>query len=265
MKRGMALLLALLWLLTGCASVTSGTATPGGSESDGPSSAPTDQLQSSGTAGPTGFPSTTAAPPTTGPPVTSSTTVPPSTEPPTATVPPSSTSGTASPATTVVVTGSSTGRSYTLQVWAKSTITDCGAHAYGAPLVTFFRNHPCKRATRRLLTIDSAAGRTLAISTIAVECQYGGASDPYANAGRLTTLEKAQHTGSMNDLLREGVRVPGLGTSIPKNEAFAVIGQDTVVTIFDAWYTTGATTPDDPSIVRLENDLFLTPVAVPGN
>lgn len=249
-------MLTSAWLLAGCASATSGSGSVQvGSTGAVPS--PTGSVR--------GFPSTSAAsstaPGTVGP--ASSTALPSSTTSPSSPALPSSTQAVAP--RTVTVTGTQSGHTYVVGVWATSKVTNCAAHAYGAPLIAFFRQHPCTSATRRLVTLDSADGRRLAMSIIVVECQYGGATDPYADAGLLTTMERADGTGSMNDLLREGVRVPGMQSAIPRDEAFAVDSQDTVVTIFDAWYTTNATTPDDPSIVQLEHDLFLTPVAVPAS
>ncbi len=219
-------------LLAGCAASTSGT----GSVSD-PAVSPSHPPPTSA-AGPTGFPSSS----------------------PTAV--PSATTPSSIPAR-LTITGTSTGTVYTVAVSAMDTIKDCAAHAYGAALQAFLRRHPCLRATRRLVSLVQGA-RVVALSTVVVECPVGGASDPYRYAGQFADLERADGTGSMNDLLLDGVRVPGMGTRIPGAEVFTVLGQDNVVTVFDGWYESGTTARNDPAIRSVERDLFLTPVAVPA-
>jgi hypothetical protein len=163
----------------------------------------------------------------------------------------------------VRVTGSSTGTEYSVRILAEDHITDCAAHAYGAKLLTFLRAHPCASATRRLVTL-SLDGTKVAMSIIAVsfppapESSPGG---PSTYAGKFATLEEADGTGSMNDLLREGRRVPGLPAELPSGEVFTVLSQDLQVAIFDSWYVDSATPSDSRPLKDLATDLFLTPVA----
>jgi hypothetical protein len=163
----------------------------------------------------------------------------------------------------VTVTGSETQRTYRIRVRATDHLTDCVTHAYGAPLVSFLRRHDCQSATRRLVTLD-LGGSTVALSIITVTMPPDNAGDGaklFSYAGRLAQLENADGTGSMDDLLREGVRVPGLQSAIPGSEAFLVLGQDLVVTIFDGWFVHSATPDQDPRVLALEHDLFVTPVS----
>jgi hypothetical protein len=90
----------------------------------------------------------------------------------------------------------------------------------------------------------------------------GPAGDEYRYAAQFTKLEQADATGSMNDLLREGRRIPGGPARIPTHEAFEVITQGLGVTVFDAWFTESATRDQEPELVRLEQDLAVTPVAI---
>lgn len=155
----------------------------------------------------------------------------------------------------VTVTGTETGNTYRIAIWAHDSITDCAAHAYGTKMVNFLRAHPCGRTSRVLATLK-LAGRTVALSEI--DTAFPGTdADPYGNAGKFKKLELADGTGSIEDLLQEGYRAPGVGSKIPDSEAFEVLGEDTGVSIFDAWYASGHTADQDPSLVKLDRDLFL--------
>jgi hypothetical protein len=162
----------------------------------------------------------------------------------------------------VTVTGLNSRTVYHAQVYGASKVTDCAAHSYGAPMINYFQSHPCVSATRRIFTIP-LNGRTVALSSVAVIAAPGPGNDYYKWAGKFVKLEKSNGTGSVNDLLREGYRIPGAGDSIPNREAFDVIGQDDVVTVLDAWYLQGSTRDQEPDLIRLEEDLFLTALTNP--
>jgi hypothetical protein len=155
----------------------------------------------------------------------------------------------------ISVVGTS-GQTYAVNLWSSSTVTDCAAHSYGTKVPAFLRTHPCRSAHRVLVTVPYN-GRTAVLSEVDVDIPAAGA-DPYKNASGLATLERADGTGGLNGLLREGVRIPGVASAIPFREAFEVYGQDTGVTIFDAWWQSGATADQDPKLVQLEMDLYLT-------
>jgi hypothetical protein len=70
-------------------------------------------------------------------------------------------------------------------------------------------------------------------------------------------LEEADGTGSINDLLREGYRLPSGPGAVPAAEAFNVLGQDNGVTVWDAWYLDGATRTNDSALVQMTKDIFL--------
>jgi hypothetical protein len=88
----------------------------------------------------------------------------------------------------------------------------------------------------------------------------GTPTDPYIYSSQFSHLENDSGTGSINDLLRAGTRLPGWPTSIPAAEAFQVAGEDNGLWIFDAWYLTGPTTPQAPDLINLERQLFLQPL-----
>jgi hypothetical protein len=162
-------------------------------------------------------------------------------------------------ARTITVTGTTTQTRYVAHVYASDTITDCAAHAYGAKMIAFLRAHRCQPAHRVLATVD-IAGRTAVVSMISTSFTGTGA-DPYSGVARFRQLEEADGTGSINDLLREGHHIAGVASRIPAHEAFLVVGQDQGVTVFDAWWTNGATPDQAPALLKLEQDLFLTPLA----
>jgi len=85
----------------------------------------------------------------------------------------------------------------------------------------------------------------------------GPASDPYKYAAEFADLERASGTGSINDLLRDGYRLPSGPTAIPASEAFNVLSQDDGVTIYDAWYLQGSTPNQDPALMTMTQDIYL--------
>jgi hypothetical protein len=162
---------------------------------------------------------------------------------------------------TITTTGYS-GRTYVATVRAEDTVTDCAANSYGAPMIAFFQQHPCPSgAGRRLVTIPFN-GRTVALSIIDVDAQVGPPNDLYKYASQLSQLENEAGTGGLDDLLRSGVRPAGWPKAIPANEAFVVTGEDDTVAIFDAWYLDGSTADQDSALVKLTQDIFLTPITV---
>ena len=163
------------------------------------------------------------------------------------------------------ITGTGTvGGTYQMTLWAHDVISDCGAHSYGQQIIAYFSAHPCRSATRRLWTMP-LDGRTLAVSVVSVSAQVTKVNEnpDFQYAQQLADLENADGTGSVNDLLREGARIPGVGTSIPADEVFSVLAQDGLVVIMDVWYVTGATNPKDASLADIEADLTFSDAAAP--
>ncbi len=153
-----------------------------------------------------------------------------------------------------------------MTLWAHDALTDCGAHSHGQPIIAYFAAHPCRTATRRLWTAP-LNGRTLALSVITVSAQVTKVNEnpDFGAAQQLVDLENADGTGSVNDLLREGKRIAGAATSIPAAEAFSVLTQDGLVVIIDGWYTSGATTANDPQLIQVEADLAFSDAATPDS
>jgi hypothetical protein len=147
------------------------------------------------------------------------------------------------------------GTRYVIKVWADVKDSTCADHAYGRPIITFLTQHPCSGLERYLAT-TTVGGRPVGFAESAAAFP-GTARDPYRWAGRFAALERANGTGSLNDLLREGYRLPSGPAAIPSGEAFNVIGQDQEVSVWDAWYLDGPTPSNDPALIKMTEDAFL--------
>jgi hypothetical protein len=64
-------------------------------------------------------------------------------------------------------------------------------------------------------------------------------------------------TGNLNDLMREGYRLPNGPTSVPFPNAFSALAQDNNVTVVEAWYLNGATRDNDPPLEQMAQDIYL--------
>lgn len=223
-------LLAVAALTVGCSSTTSGTGT---------AQAPTSPAASSTTPD---FPSNVATSPpvqTSGPPSNSS--AGPAVHP-----------APAEPVRTVTVPS---GPGYVVKIWWDVKNDTCFDHAYGQPMITFLTTHPCN-GLERVLATTTVNGRPVGFAESATGFA-GTRRDLYGEAGKFIQLEQANGTGSINDLLREGYRLPSGPTAVPASEAFNVLGQDQGVTVWDAWYLDGSTPADDPALIKMTEDLFL--------
>jgi hypothetical protein len=203
-----------------------------------------------------GTTSTAIAPPApTGAPATSG---PPAISTPASSAPAQSRSVSVVPAPSTpirVVDVNASERTYVVKVWAERSDTDCVAHAYGAPVISYLQAHPCAGLTRLLATTE-VAGRPVAFAQSSIGFA-GPAPEVYQTAGNFRTLVGLNGTGSVNDLLREGRRMPSGPTSVPSPDAFNAMSQDAGVTIVDAWYLDGATPENDPALVTMATDIYL--------
>jgi hypothetical protein len=147
------------------------------------------------------------------------------------------------------------GTTYPVQIWADVEDPTCFDHAHGQPVITFLTTHPCT-GLHRYLGTTTVSGRAVGFAMSATGF-HGPASDPYRYAGQFSTLEEADGTGSIDDLLLDGYRLPAGPAQIPASEAFRVVGQDAGVTVWDAWYLDGTTPQNDPALMRMAQDLFL--------
>lgn len=150
---------------------------------------------------------------------------------------------------------SSDGRTYPVKIWAAVKDATCFDHAYGTAMITFLTQHPCA-GLERVLGTTTVDGRGVGFAESSTAFP-APASDPYRYASRFENLERADGTGSINDLLREGYRLPSGPTAVPPSEAFNVLGQDDGVTVWDAWYLDGPTPDNDKDLIQMTKDLFL--------
>ncbi|MFC7615959.1 hypothetical protein ACFQV2_23210 [Actinokineospora soli] len=82
--------------------------------------------------------------------------------------------------------------------------SDCAAHAYGQTKA-FLQRTPCAQLARALFTTSTPDGRTVHTSVAVVKMRTAD------DAARLGELVRADGTGSVNDVLRDGIAVvPGL-------------------------------------------------------
>jgi hypothetical protein len=147
------------------------------------------------------------------------------------------------------------GATYPVQIWAEVKDATCFDHAHGRPIVTFLTEHPCL-GLQRYLGTTTVGGRAVGFAMSATGFR-GSAKDPYLYAGQFTALEEKDGTGSIDDLLMDGYRLPAGPAQIPASEAFTVLGQDAGVTVWDAWYLSGRTPTNDRALMKMAQDLFL--------
>ena len=237
--RTMMIALAVSATLAGCASTTSGTGSLGGSASTASSSPdfPTGSVPASSATGDSGATAATGS---------------------SSAARPSGSGGVHSAPSTplrTVTVHSADGVTYVVKMWAEVQNATCFDHAYGSAIVTFLTKHPCAGLRRHLAT-TTVNGLPVGIAETATGFP-GPANDPYRYAGQFSKLELADGTGSINDLLREGYRLPQGPTSIPSSEAFNVLGQDGGVTVWDVWYLDRPTPGNEKALITMTRDLFL--------
>jgi len=231
-RRAGAGLIAVAALVAGCSSTTNGR---------GAAEVPTRGVSSSTT------PDFPIAPATSEPPV--ETTTPAAGTSATSTIHPAP----PVPVRTVTV-DTHEGTVYVVKIWWDVKDDTCFDHAYGS-IVTWLTTHPCD-GLERFLGTTTVNGRPVAFA----ESSTGFPGTPrnlYGEAGKFGRLEQADGTGSINDLLREGYRLPDGPSSVPSGEAFNVVGQDQGDTVWDVWYLDGSTPTNDPALMKLTEDLFL--------
>lgn len=169
--------------------------------------------------------------------------------------PTGSASGSAHAPLRVKVVVAPSGRTYVIKIWAERKDTDCAAHAYGAPVIRYLHQHPCSGLDRVLAT-TRVHGRTVEFAQRSIGFA-GGAPGSYRAAAGFRKLVSKNGTGNLNDLLREGGRIPGGRKSVPFPNAFSALAQDNNVTVVEAWYRDGATADNDPDLEQMERDTYL--------
>jgi len=157
------------------------------------------------------------------------------------------------PVRTATVTSGA--HNYVIEVWAEVRNATCADHAYGQ-VATFLTQHPCRGMTRQLAT-TYVNGKAVGFAVTAIDIPGSDAQHLYDNADAFSKLENAEGTGSVNDLMREGYRLPSGPTAVPSPDAFRTLGEDAVVTFYDIWYLNGPTPTNDPALLQMAQEIFL--------
>lgn len=146
------------------------------------------------------------------------------------------------------------GTTYVIKIWVDVKNTTCADHAYG-PMVQFLTTHKCDGMGRRLAT-TTVNGQDVGFNVMSTSFP-GTAANPYAGTEAFRAYVEKEGTGSINDLLREGYRLPSGPTSVPSPDAFATVGQDAGVSVYDMWFLSGPTPENDPSLIKMAQNIFL--------
>jgi len=144
---------------------------------------------------------------------------------------------------------------YLIEVWAETTDSECASHAYGAPVIAYLEAHACTGLTR-VLASTTVNGKRVGFAQSSLGFT-GTSPDVYKTAGDFVALVTKDGTGNINDLLRDGRRLPSGPTEVPTPDAFSALGQDAGVIIVDAWYLDVPTPNNDPPLVKMAHDIFL--------
>ena len=147
------------------------------------------------------------------------------------------------------------GTTYVIKVWADENVTDCAAHAYGTPVIKYLQKHPCF-GLGQVLATTTVGGKDVGFAQRSIGFKEPKPGSYTATEGFRRLVQK-DGTGNLNDLLREGYRLPSGPTSVPFPNAFSALGQDNNVTIVEAWYLKGKTPDNDPALEKMAQDIFL--------
>jgi hypothetical protein len=147
------------------------------------------------------------------------------------------------------------GVTYHIKIWWMVRNNSCAAHSHGTAVTSFLTAHPC-RGLQRVLATTTVHGRRVGFNESSTGFA-GPPQDPYRYARQFIALELRDGTGSLDDLLREGYRLPSGPQAVPSPDAFNALGQDNGVAVWDAWYLHGPTPINDPALIQMTQDLFL--------
>lgn len=146
------------------------------------------------------------------------------------------------------------GATYVIKIWADVKNATCADHAYGS-MVQFLTTHKCDGMERRLAT-TTVNGQDVGFNV--TDTSFPGTSaNPYAGAEAFRAYVEKEGTGSINDLLREGYRLPSGPTTVPSPDAFTTVGQDAGVSVYDVWFLNGPTPENDPTLIKMAQNIFL--------
>ena len=123
-------------------------------------------------------------------------------------------------------------------------------------MIDFLTAHPCSGLDRVLGDDDGRRPRGR-LRRVDARLRRRRTRPCTGSRAKFQDLVRRDGTGNLNDLLREGYRLPSGPTSVPSPDAFNVLGQDAGVAVVDAWYLNGPTRHNDRALVHMAQDIFL--------
>ena len=118
-------------------------------------------------------------------------------------------------------------------------------------------NDIASRTALESIVSDGARRLQGGFNVASLSIQGSSENAPYDNAAAFRKLVDAEGTGSVNDLLREGYRLPSGPTSVPSPDAFRSMVQDSGINVYDIWYLDGPTPNNDPALEQMAQDIYL--------
>lgn len=156
----------------------------------------------------------------------------------------------------VVFQGTTTGKRYCGLLWTSDVIHNCSKHAHGAQMIAFLKKHKCGPTGRALATVFV---RHDAINVSSIETSISGtARNPFGAQLQFTNLVKSPSGGNINDLMREGHRIPGPNGRMSAHAVLGVFAIGENINIIDAWYRDKPTPKNDYNLRLVEADLKLS-------
>lgn len=156
----------------------------------------------------------------------------------------------------ILFQGTTTGRRYCGLLWTSDVVHDCAKHAHGAKMIAFLQKHKCGPTGRALATVFV---RHDAINVTSVETSFAGsARNPFGAQLEFTNLVKSSRGGGIDDLLRDGHRIPGPHGRPPAHAVLGVFAIGANINVIDAWYRDKPTPKNDYNLRLVEADLKLS-------
>jgi len=128
------------------------------------------------------------------------------------------------------------------------TVTECAKHSYPGnkpeTVQKYLQQNPCQDMVRTLYTTTVPDGGQVVVTLAAVRM-----SSP-EHAEKLKSIADIDGTGNVNDLLREGYRIPGGPDRLTKAGYAATVVDSTVVIVETDFFDPKRNSPEDGELLR---------------